>query len=257
VSDDEAQALTAALFDKKESDLNEMRHRLFVLEALTSTDVVLEAVVRAIEGLPKKRWGAMDDENPGLIAYLSGFLLLRSKKRAAFEKRLEAIYAATVKAKIAEGEETLRGGLDLALHGDAGAARTLAKSHWQYWYFYLNVRDPAVHLARLADNSKSDWVPESRILFLAGPELLPVYTSKKALRQGKRLPNILGDFGMFAHDGVLDLMIDMIGVKGAGDAPSDYFRANAAYARPKLERLARGSSAAAVKAKAALGLLDA
>ncbi len=254
LSSDEAQKLTSALFDAEDDDFNVMRHRLFVLEALSSTDVVLEAVVESLEGLPKKRWNAMDDNVPGLLAYLAGFLLLRSSKRAAFEKRLEALHQATVKAKIPEGEEHLRGGLDLALHGNAGAARTLAKSHWQYWYWYLNVDDPKVHLARLADHSKSDWVPESRILFLAGPELLPLYTSKKALRQGKRLPNILGDFGMFAHDGVLDLMIDMIGVKGAGDAPAEYFKENAAYARPKLERLARGSGPGAVKAKAALGL---
>jgi hypothetical protein len=44
-------------------------------------------------------------------------------------------------------------------------------------------------------------------------------------------------------------------VKGAGEAPADYFRERAAFARPRLERLAKGSGASAVKAKAALALV--
>lgn len=256
VSDAEAEAIVAAAFERRvRSDINEPRHILFTLEALTSTDVVLEAVVKGLESLPKKRYSSMDDENPAYYAYLSAFLLLRSDKRAAFAKRLEAVYDATVKAKAPEGEHHVRGALDLALHGNAGAARALANSDWQYWFWYLHVDDPAVHIARLADNMKSDWVPESRILYLAGEKMLPVYTTKKALRQGKRLPFILGDFGMFAHEGVLDLMIDMVGVKGAGDAPREYFEANAAWARPRLDKRARGSGANAVKAKAAMSLL--
>ncbi len=255
VSDAEAAAIVAAAFERRvRGDMNELRHILFALEALTGTDVVLEAVVKALEGLPKKRYSANDDENPAYIAYLSAFLLLRSEKRTAFAKRLEAIYDATVKAKAHEGEHSVRGALDLALHGNAGAARTLASSHWQYWYWYLHVDDPAVHITRLADNMMSDWVPESRILYLAGEKMLPVYSTKKAVRQGKRLPNILRDFGMFTHEGVLDLMVEMVGVKGAGDAPREYFEANAAWARPRLERRARGSGANAVKAKAAMSL---
>ena len=230
----------------------------FVLEALTSTDVVLDAICDALEKLPSARRAnkSEDDEAPATFAFATGFLLLRAKNPKAFVARLEAVYQDAVKANVDEREHTLRGGLDLALHGNAGAARTLARSHWQYWYWYLMVDDASVHLARLADNAKSDWVPESRILFLAGEKLLPVYTSKKALRQGKRLPRIIEDFGMFAHDGVLDLMIDMIGVKGAADAPRDYFLTNAAYAAPKLETIARGSSARAVKAKSALVMIE-
>ena len=256
LSDAEAEAIVAAAFSHKErhGNFHLWRHVLFALEALTSTDIVLRAVVEQLENLPKKRYSANDDENPGVLAYLSAFLLLRSERRAAFAKRLEAVWDATVKANAPGDEEHVRGALDLALHGNAGAARALASSHWAYWNWYLHVDAPAVHLARLADNSKSEWVPESRILYLAGEKLLPVYSTKKALRQGTRLPNILRDFGMFAHEGVLDLMIEMVGVKGAGDAPREYFEANAAWARPRLEKRARASGANAVKAKAALTL---
>jgi len=257
LSDAEAEAIVAAAFSHRErhGNFHLYRHVLFALEALTSTDVVLGAVVKELEALPKKRYGAIDDENPGVLAYLSAFLLLRSEKRTAFAKRLEAVYDATVKANAPEDEEHVRGALDLALHGNAGAARALAKSHWQYWNWYLHVDDPAVHLTRLADSSKSEWGPESRILYLAGEKLLPVYTTKKALRQGDRLPNILRDFGMFAHEGVLDLMIEMVGVKGARDAPREYFEANAKWAQPRLEKRARASGVNAVKAKAAMTLL--
>jgi hypothetical protein len=255
VTNEEAAAIVAAAFERRTfGNFNEMRHVLFVLEALTSTDAVLDAIVSGLERLPKERWQGDNDGGPPLIAYLAGFLLLRSPKRAAFTERLEEVYAATVKEGIDEGEHTIRGGLDLALHGNAGAARALARSHWQYWYYYLNVDDADVHLERLANYAKSEWVPEARILYLAGEKLLPVYTSKKALRQGKRLPHILGDFGMLEHEGIVDLMVDMIGVKGAGDAPQNYFRENAAYARPRLEKLARGSGPMAVKAASALSL---
>lgn len=255
VTNDEAAAIVSAAFERRTyGNFNEMRHVLFVLEALTSTDVVLDAIARGLEGLAKERWDGKNDGGPPLIAYLAGFLLLRSPNRAAFEQRLEAVYAATVKEGIDEGEHTIRGALDLALHGNAGAARALLRSHWQYWYYYLNVDDADVHLARLSNYAKSEWVPEARILYLAGEKLLPVYTSKKALRQGKRLPHILADFGMLKHEGIVDLMVEMVGVKGAGDVPQNFFRENAAYARARLEKLARGSGPMAVKAASALSL---
>jgi hypothetical protein len=254
--------LAAWLAPKKASGgVHEVWHALFTLEAIVGTDVVLGALVDDLEKLSTTRLDAKDpnktgaDDNAALLAYASGVLLLRSEKRDPFEKRLEALYQTAVKANVEPGEHTVRGGLDLALHGTGGAKRALASSHWQYWYYYLMVDDAAVHLARLADTWKSEWVPESRILWLAGDEMLPVYTSKKALRQGKRLPNILRDFGMFDDDRIMSLMVDMVGVKGAGDAPHDYFSGHATRLRPKLERLAKGSSAAAVKAKAALGML--
>jgi len=207
---DEAATLVRAWLAKVDrGDFYETSALLFVLEALTSTDDVLEALVRELEALPESRWNAAEaaDGNPAFAAFASGFLLLRSAERAAFAKRLEALYEATVKAGVVASEHNLRGALDLALHGNEGAKRTLAQSHWQYWYWYLHVDDPAIHLARLANNAKSEWVPEPRLLWLAG------------------------------------------------DAPRDYLRENAAYARPKLERMANGSGASAVKAKAALALL--
>jgi hypothetical protein len=262
ITADEAKSIIQAFFaeGRRGGGIHQTFHAIFTLEALVGTDVVLGAIVTGLEALPNARWNAPDsnktgfDDEPALLAYATGLLLLRTTQRAAFEARLEALHAATIAAQVAPGEETVRGALDLALHGTDGAKRTLASSHWQYWYYYLMVDDPAVHLTRLANNAKSDWVPEARILWLAGEPLFPIYTSKKGLRQGKRLPNILSDFGMFAHDAVVSLMVEMVGVKGAGDAPGDYFRENAAFATPKLERLANGSGAGAVKAKIALAL---
>jgi hypothetical protein len=262
VTADEAKAIIQAHLakDRRGGGIHQTFHAAFTLEAIVGTEVVLDAITTGLESLPEARWNAEDpnkigcDDDAALLAYATGFLLLRTTKRAAFEKRLNALYDATLEAKAAPGEETVRGGLDLALHGTDGAKRTLAASHWQYWYYYLMVEDPEVHRVRLANTSKSEWVPEARILWLAGESLFPVYTSKKALRQGKRLPAILSDFGMFAHDAVLSLMVEMIGVKGAGEAPRDYFQANVPYAKPKLERLAKGSGPQAVKAKAALAL---
>jgi hypothetical protein len=257
VSVDEAKAIVAGWFEKPWSPtFYEALHPTIVLEAIAGTDVVLAAISDGLEKAatrPKK--GKDEGSAHAYFAYLTGLLLLRASRAKDHRARLESIYDETVKQGLDEGEHTMRGGLDLALHGNQGAARTLANSHWQYWYWYLFVDDAKTHLARLADNYKSDWVPEARILFLAGTEMIPVYTTKKALRQGKRLPDILHDFGMFADDRILDLMIDMIGVKGAGEAPAEYFKERVAFVRPRLERLAKGSGANAVKAKAALALV--
>jgi hypothetical protein len=255
ISTDEARAIVAGWFENADRpSWYQVHHPVLVLEALAGTDAVLDAISERLE----RRIDAPEDgeKEHGLFAFVTGFLLLRCTKANERRARLEAVYQAGVKKGLAVGEHSLRGALDLALHGNEGAARALANSHWQYWYYYLMVDDPAEHLARLARPYKSDWVPEPRILFLAGPELLPVYTSKKALRQGKRLPDILHDFGMFADERILELMIEMVGVKGAADAPARYFRDHADYARPRLERLAKGSSASAAKAGAALASLS-
>lgn len=255
VTADEAAEIVAAWFARDgEDNFNEMQCSLFALEALVGTEPVLTAVTKGLEReLGRKRKASEIGDAP-LLAYLSGLLLLRSTQAAAHRKRLEAIYEAAVKAKLDEGETSIRGGLDLALHGNEGALRALASSHWQYWYYYLMVSDPQIHLTRLAAKQKSDWVPEARILFLAGPELLPVYTSKKALRNGKRMPEFLADFGMFDHEGIVDLMVDMVGVKAAGEVPGNYFRAANAKVKKTVSRIAAGSGARAEKAKAALTL---
>ncbi len=256
VTPDEASQIVGAWFKRGGRDsFNEAQHSLFTLEALVGTDHVLSAVTKGLEGAVGKKFKDDTIGDIALLAYLSGLLLLRSAKAAEHRKGLEAVYEASVKAKLDQGEHSIRGGLDLALHGNEGALRTLAKSHWQYWYYYLMVSDPKIHLTRLADNAKSDWVPEARILFLAGPEMLPIYTSKKALRNGKRMPEFLADFSMFDHDGIVDLMVDMIGVKGAADVPGNYFRENGARVKKTLARIANGGSARAEKAKAALKLL--
>jgi hypothetical protein len=258
VTADEAKTIVAAHFARVvRGDFNEISKTMFALEALAGTDVVLGAIADALEALNPQRWSndGGEDGNPALLAYAAGFLLLRSARAEDFSARLEAMFEAASKAGPSGGEHTVRGGLDLALHGTDGAVRTLASSHWQYWYYYLMVDDAAVHIARLKNTAKSDWQPEARIVYLAGADMMPVYTTPKALRMGKRLPHFLRDVGMFAHERVFDLMVDMIGVKGAADAPAEYFSSNASYVRPKLERVARGSSATAVKAKAALTLL--
>jgi hypothetical protein len=258
VTAEEAKSIVFAHFARVvRADFNEISKTMFALEAIAGTDIVLGAIADGLEALEPKRWSnaSGEDGNPALLAYTAGFLLLRSARAKDFSARLEAMFEAASKASPSGGEHTVGGGLDLALHGTRGAVRTLASSHWQYWYYYLMVDDAAVHIARLKNTAKSDWQPEARIVYLAGADMMPVYTTPKALRMGKRLPHFLRDVGMLTHDRVFDLMVDMIGVKGAADAPAEYFRSNAAYVTPKLERVARGSSATAVKAKAALSLL--
>jgi hypothetical protein len=231
------------------------RHIVCVTEAVAGTDIVLEALVDALEKLDPKRWpnSLGEDGTPSFYAYMTGFLLLRSTKANAFRKRLEAIHdAASKKKDVGEGEQTIRGALDIALHGTVGTKRALANSHWQYWHWYLMADDLDLQKERLANSLKSEWNPEPRIVYLAGADLLDIYLTKKGLRIGKLLAPFLDDIGMFADARVFSCMVDMVGVKGAGEAPLRYFKATKKTSQPKLERLARGSGATAVKAQSIL-----
>jgi hypothetical protein len=80
-------------------------------------------------------------------------------------------------------------------------------------------------------------------------------TSPKALRQGRRLPDILRDLGMLSHDRIVTLMIEMFGTRSAGSAPAEYFKRNAGSVRGRVERVARASGPLSTQAKAALLLL--
>jgi hypothetical protein len=220
------------------------RHLVWCVEAMLGTDTTLELLIDVLHALPRDRWpvpgGHHDPEqqprhpqmepiihrtnvlgensSTGYFAYLAGFLLLRATPAtaAAGRARLEALWRATGDAGAIEGEDTLRGGLDLALHGSEGMRRQLPHSHWQYLHWWGFVDDPVLLRARLTARQLAEWSPDPRHAWLC-PELVDLLFSTKVVRGlTEQRAQFLEDVGMFDHPAVAVLMHEWKADKKAG-----------------------------------------
>ncbi len=237
------------------------QHLLFVLEAFVGTDTLLRLLVGELERLPKAKWPAQDHDALLAVpyfAYLSGFLLLRASPDVATRERarLEALYEATVDEGIVGAEQTLRGGLDLGLHGVDGAKRVLAESHWQYLHWYGFAADLALLRERLNAGSKAEWNPDARLVYIGGAELLDDFAKPGVLRKTAQWRRAwLEHIGAFQHESVPRVMVENIDNKKAGTFPIDWIRAHEGYAVPLIQKLASEGGALATKAKSALSAI--
>jgi hypothetical protein len=227
---------------------------VFCIEALVGTDATLSVLVDLLCTLPEERWPAagtaLDPESHakpdfmapqihranvlgsngavGYYAYLTGYLLLRATADVAARSReaLESLWQRTVDAGVPPIEETLRGGLDLALHGVEGARRILPESHWQYLHWWGFVDDAAMLRARVVAKGKSEWFPDPRHVWLV-PELAELLLDKKFV---KRVPDRVGffaDVAMIDHPAVAKLMREHVADKKVGPLATAWLDAHA------------------------------
>lgn len=189
---------------------------IFCAEALAGTDVTLEALVDVLSTLSRDHWPAKPDHaehrygGASYYAYLAGFLLLRASPAVAKGARakLEALWKQTVDADVEIGEHSLRGGLDLALHGTEGAKRVLSDSHWQYLHWWGFVDDAEMIRTRYADSDKSEFDPDPRHAWLC-PDIIGEVVLKKRVRGlGKQKPAFFEALGTFAHPAVAGMMAE-------------------------------------------------
>lgn len=98
----------------------------FLLESVTSADIVIDAIVTRLEATPVKRWkqGGFETFGTGCVRALH-FLLLRTDAAhaARARSRLEAIWDDTA-AKTLEDGSRVTETLDFVLHGKAGVERS-------------------------------------------------------------------------------------------------------------------------------------
>jgi len=219
-------------------------HLLFCIEAFLGTDETLELLVDALSSLPPERWpvkgasldpGTRDATMPGMnpaihymnvlyengkvgyFAYLTGYLLLRASDgvRERARARLEDLWKKSTELGVDPIEETLHGGLDLALHGAEGARRVLPRSHWQYLWWWGFIDDPTLFRTRFAEKMKSDWSADPRHVFLC-PDIIDTVLEKKVVKRIAKRASFLEDVGMFDHPRVPELMREWKDDKKAG-----------------------------------------
>jgi hypothetical protein len=260
ITEDEARALVKKQLVTSRGRGNAWNFRPFVLllEAMVGAEPILDAIVSGIESFGKERWApkwgkkTTWDHNPGTFALHAGFLLLRVPPAVAKKqrKRLEALYATGVKQKAPRGEDTVLGGIDCALHGSEGAARSLDPDGWRYLEWYYFVDDFEMLAARMIDSSAAQYSPCARHLWLTNGELIPLHV--KNARKVSETASYLDDIGRLKDPRIVDLMLCFIGKKSAKGVPEAWLRAHANIAKPRLRELVKTKAPSAAAAKAAL-----
>lgn len=237
-------ALEQRLAKPRRQEFHSDAHFLFCAEALIGTDAALETLVGALCNLPEERWPAKgsafdpatknkpelmipaihrmnvhyENGNTGYFGYLAGYLLLRASPDVATQARatLEDLWSRARAKGVDPIEETLHGGLDLALHGAEGARRVVTDSHWQYLHWWGFVDDAALFHARFKAKDKSEWDPDPRHIWMC-PEILDYVFQKKIVKRlADRRPRFLEDVGMFDDPRVELLMREWKDDKKAG-----------------------------------------
>lgn len=254
VAEDEARAILAfAVPHHGCSHTGRVEAVDFILEQLVGTEVVVDALVGALERLPKKRFRkeehGPDRQLAGHVLNV-GFMLLRltEARRAHHRARLEALWEAHHDGSKAWEVMTA---LDRVLHGaKAFGPRT---GHYDYLDWHVFVDDVA-HLHDSIAHPETIYADlDVRFVYLAGPEVLGMI--------GKRRPHAenvihwLEDIGKIKHPLVTTLFLEYVGKPRAKDAPLRWFKAHAADLRAELEAMAKKTGANAEKAKGLLAAI--
>lgn len=269
INEDEAGML---LDDLLTSRVKAQPHRLstllLLLEAMVGTEFVIDSVLPRIECLPRARWlpdrssfNPGDDEIPGFVAFHLGFMMLRLSRERALEvrQRLERLYERMVDIHgIPHHERCLLGDIDLALHGSRAIARVMPNSRWKFLIWYANVDNLKIlkkRMDRIEGRYLADWVPNGRLVYLAGYELLDTYAENLIRVSAPQVPGFLEDIGMFRCETVTRIMLEFVGKKAARDAPLTWFSRHADFARETLEEVAQEQGHLSRAAQAALDSL--
>jgi len=173
----------------------------FLLEALVGPEVVVGAVIEAIERFEAKELARWNGGAIQLLRWGVGFALLRCPATvgAAFRARLEVVYARAVAAAKPDQSAQLRDMLDVVLHGAAGAERSGHRYQGPVSPYDLLFADddPAYVVAQVQRHPiESLWRPWARLAFLGGEPVVAHYAGHwRKIRNGEDVRAFVRDFG--------------------------------------------------------------
>lgn len=240
VSAPEARELLAACmevpgctFQRKHEDL------YYLLEAMVGTEVVVDAILGALEAFRPGKWtkeaGGPDRKTAGAIVVL-GFLVLRLTP-AAREKALARLKAISAAARSAVGkgpEENweLTGALGMVLDGSK-ASKCQGTGPYDYLDWHLFADDDLDKLRQVIAAKASVYAAlDVRFVYLAGPEVLRTLGKHRPLKD--QVLGFLEDVGMVRDEAVLDLVLEYVGKPSAKGVPLAWLRSHADFVRPLL-----------------------
>ncbi|GAC1572021.1 MAG: hypothetical protein NVS3B20_24010 [Polyangiales bacterium] len=236
IREEEARAMIAEELNYPEA--HDDRSLILLLEALVGPDVVLDAAVSNLEKLPESVWFSMENHLSEFASTL-GFTLLRVPEDAAraFRTRLSVLEKQWRDADPdGDGGLPIVQGLDLALHGRAGAERSAYRvdevvvSSW-----LVHVLDDPDYVAERAAVSGATEPPDPRITFLGGASVL--VGERRGIKAHRRHAELVDLFADIRLPEIVPLMLEMSATSKAKKQATAWFVANAAFAKPHLEKI--------------------
>ena len=213
---------------------------VYVLEAMVGTEVVVEAILEALEALPDARWlveTSGPDRKGGGMAFVLGFLFLRvAPERAADQRdRLRRLYERVRVAIAAVGKSEsweLTNGVEMVCEGSK-ARKCQSPGPYTYLDRYIFADDDLDLLRRVLGSKDTVYSTlDVRFVYHLGPEAL---TLMKKAPMAAYVPAFLTDIGMIRAPEVLDKMVELFDKSSAKGIPAQWLRAHADYARPILQ----------------------
>ncbi|MGC4118960.1 MAG: hypothetical protein QM765_31210 [Myxococcales bacterium] len=227
-----------------------VRDFVFAAEAIAGTDAALEAICSGLEDarlkLPKNLADPMHTVFKGHVAGTVGFLLLRAsaaaKKKAT--KRLAAVRE-KLAATEADAWDLAAINLDVSIEGAAAVKRAFAGKQADLQLVQYAHDDPA--FVRRAVTEDLEQPISLRHVAIGGPRVMEGLANRRfPLAQ---IPYLMRDFGMVKAPQTVELALALMNKASAKGTPRKWFEEHADYARPFLDKLAKGAAEKARSAK--------
>jgi hypothetical protein len=227
------------------------QYRDFVwgVEAIVGTDATLDAIVSEMETEDTK----YNDRREAMVE-ATAFMLLRASPTTAksARTRMERLFAAPRDPTIAHVYEGYFDTLDCVLHGAVGLKR-----FWASWPTRMDAAPevcleiPGTYCGGSLDfaGDSPSFIREAikttnrenlssgmsvRVAALGGSAALALLPTRKW--PAVRMPSVVRDFGMLRAPEIVTFMASLVGKSSVKNAPIDWFKAHADYARPILEK---------------------
>ena len=221
---------------------------VLLLEALSETKWVAEAIVSWLEGLVFEELHELNT-HPALITYQLGYLLLRLDKKTADALRTRLRNVVEGNGNVHARSDTkpkgqpshIRSAL-LILEGASAADKYTDKDlRW-----YTHTLDDPDHILMRATINRLPTLPDVRLVFLGGHDVLQTrFIQSWPSLSGKDQKWFYEMVSPIKHPKVVELML--AGVQQGetfGTQAKGWFKENADYAKPILEELAETASTA-------------
>jgi hypothetical protein len=220
------------------------------VEAIAGTDATLSVIADEIEHFKRGSTAGFNHDCRGTIAQTTAFMMLRASPKVVKDTRAK-MEAALAKGSSNKTYEDYYDALDYVLHG----AKVLSSRPRKWWAMDLwQILGLGPTLDFAADDPK--WVREQvardpkglisvRVAAIAGPSALEGLADRKW--PARMLPSVLRDFGMLQDPQIVPFMLAYVGKSSVKDAPIQWFRAHADFAKPILAKMKTDSAKAVLR----------
>lgn len=235
---------------------------VLLLEAFVGAEVVADAIIDVLEAMsPGQLLGGW--ALPPRVTFTLGALLLRVPpvKAQRFRERLERVLSKVNLAggplrelRLPRSENSHARSVHLALHGALAADSCTDRSPG--WLVYAG-DDPNFIQMRVSLH-RGPWLPDSRLVWLAGPAVLPSFDKAwSSLRTPLEQAWFFEQLAPIRHPDVVRIALRMSASSLIRPKAMEWLAAHAELARPVLSAQIDQRTALASPARAALDKLDA